>query len=104
MRCSHEAKCGTRDRNEAFVLRAFDFYDSSVFKPTISRRSHMNTVVLITGALAGIGRATAVTYAREKACVVVSGRSQEKGDELVRELRALGAEAEYFGADVRVEG
>ena len=61
------------------------------------------TVVLITGALAGIGRATAVTYARDKASVVVSGRSQANGDELVRELRALGAEAEYFGADVRVE-
>ncbi|MDB4933323.1 MAG: short-chain dehydrogenase/reductase [Labilithrix sp.] len=63
----------------------------------------MNTVVLITGALAGIGRATALTYARDKARVVVSGRNQAKGDELVRELRALGAEAEYFGADVRVE-
>jgi len=63
-----------------------------------------NTVVLITGALAGIGRATAVTYARDKACVVVSGRNQALGDELVRELRALGAEAEYFGADVRIEG
>jgi len=63
-----------------------------------------NTVVLITGALAGIGRATAITYARDKAHVVVSGRRQALGDELVRELRALGAEAEYFGADVRVEG
>lgn len=63
-----------------------------------------NTVVLITGALSGIGRATAVTYARDKARVVVSGRNQDLGDQLVRELRALGAEAEYFGADVRVEG
>jgi NAD(P)-dependent dehydrogenase (short-subunit alcohol dehydrogenase family) len=64
-----------------------------------------NPVVLITGALSGIGRATAVTYARDKARVVVSGRKQALGDALVRELRDLGAEAaEYFGADVRVEG
>jgi len=63
-----------------------------------------NTVVLITGALSGIGRATALTYARDKAHVVVSGRKQEVGEELVRELRNLGAEAEYFGVDVRVEG
>jgi NAD(P)-dependent dehydrogenase (short-subunit alcohol dehydrogenase family) len=63
----------------------------------------MNTVVLITGALAGIGRATAVTYARDKARVVVSGLSHERGNDLVRELRALGTEAEHFGADVRVE-
>jgi NAD(P)-dependent dehydrogenase (short-subunit alcohol dehydrogenase family) len=33
-----------------------------------------------------------------------SGRKQEVGEELVRELRNLGAEAEYFGVDVRVEG
>jgi NAD(P)-dependent dehydrogenase (short-subunit alcohol dehydrogenase family) len=63
-----------------------------------------DTVVLVTGALTGIGRATAVTYARDKARVVVSGRNQALGDELVRELRALGAQAEYFGADVRVDG
>src|ERR1700676_1061926 len=62
-----------------------------------------NTVVLITAALSEMGRATAIAYARDKASVVVSGRSQVVGDELVRELRALGAEAEYFGADVRVE-
>jgi NAD(P)-dependent dehydrogenase (short-subunit alcohol dehydrogenase family) len=62
-----------------------------------------STVVLITGALSGIGRATALAYARDKARIVVSGRSQALGDELVRELRALGAEAEYVGADVRVE-
>jgi len=62
-----------------------------------------STVVLITGALSGIGRATALAYARDKAHIVVSGRSQALGDELVRELRALGAEAEYVGADVRVE-
>jgi NAD(P)-dependent dehydrogenase (short-subunit alcohol dehydrogenase family) len=63
-----------------------------------------NTVVLITGALSGIGRATALTYARDKARVVVSGRKKDVGEELVRELRGLGAEAEYFGVDVRDEG
>ncbi len=57
--------------------------------------------VLITGALAGIGRATAFAFAREGARVIVSGRHQAKGDELVAELRALGAEAEFVLADVR---
>jgi NAD(P)-dependent dehydrogenase (short-subunit alcohol dehydrogenase family) len=60
-------------------------------------------VVLITGALTGIGRATALAYARDKARVVVSGRRDETGHALAEELRALGAEAEYIRADVSKE-
>ena len=60
-------------------------------------------VVLVTGALAGIGRATALAFAREGARLVVSGRNQEAGDALAAELRALGAEALFLRADVRNE-
>jgi NAD(P)-dependent dehydrogenase (short-subunit alcohol dehydrogenase family) len=60
-------------------------------------------VVLITGALAGIGRATALAFAREGARVVVSGRSGSAGEDLAAELRELGAEAEFIRADVRHE-
>jgi NAD(P)-dependent dehydrogenase (short-subunit alcohol dehydrogenase family) len=58
-------------------------------------------VVLVTGALTGIGRATARAFARERARVVVSGRRDEAGPALIAELRALGAEAEFIRADVR---
>src|ERR1700692_3078934 len=60
-------------------------------------------VVLITGALTGIGRATAVAFAGKGANVVVSGRHDDKGQDLVTELRALGAEAEFVRADVQKE-
>jgi len=60
-------------------------------------------VVLITGALTGIGRATALAFAREGARIVISGRRDEPGHALATELRALGAEAEYVRADVRHE-
>jgi len=60
-------------------------------------------VVLITGALTGIGRATAIAFAREGNRVVVSGRREEAGHALVAELRALGVEAEFLRADVRFE-
>ena len=60
-------------------------------------------VVLITGALAGIGRATALAFARDGARLVVSGRNQEAGDALAAELRGLGAEALFLRADVRNE-
>jgi NAD(P)-dependent dehydrogenase (short-subunit alcohol dehydrogenase family) len=58
-------------------------------------------VVLITGALTGIGRATAVAFAHEGARLVVSGRREEEGQVLAKELRGLGAEAEFVKADVR---
>jgi NAD(P)-dependent dehydrogenase (short-subunit alcohol dehydrogenase family) len=61
-------------------------------------------VVLITGALTGIGRATALAFARERARLVVSGRRDDAGLALIKELRALGTEAEFVRADVRQEG
>jgi NAD(P)-dependent dehydrogenase (short-subunit alcohol dehydrogenase family) len=64
----------------------------------------MNTkVVLITGALTGIGRATALAFAKEGTRLVVSGRLDDAGAKLVTELRESGAEAEYVRADVRIE-
>src|ERR1700694_4995551 len=62
-----------------------------------------NPVVLITGALTGIGRATAFAFANEGARIVVSGRRDDAGEALAAELRALGAEAEFVRADVRHE-
>jgi NAD(P)-dependent dehydrogenase (short-subunit alcohol dehydrogenase family) len=61
-------------------------------------------VVLITGALTGIGRATALAFARDGARIVVSGRRNEEGDRLAAELRdKLGVEAEFVRSDVRHE-
>ena len=60
-------------------------------------------VVLITGALTGIGRATALAFAQEGSRLVISGRRDDAGQALVTELRALGAEAEFVRADVRHE-
>jgi NAD(P)-dependent dehydrogenase (short-subunit alcohol dehydrogenase family) len=60
-------------------------------------------VVLITGALTGIGRATALAFAREGARVVVSGRHEDEGQKLAAELGNLGTEAEFVLTDVRHE-
>jgi len=60
-------------------------------------------VVLITGALTGIGRATALAFAKEGARLMVSGRRDDAGSALVAELRATGVEAEFVRADVRHE-
>ena len=60
-------------------------------------------VVLITGALTGIGRATAVAFAKDGARVVASGRREAEGKALEAELRSLGAEAAFVRTDVRRE-
>jgi NAD(P)-dependent dehydrogenase (short-subunit alcohol dehydrogenase family) len=62
-----------------------------------------NPVVLITGALTGIGRATAIAFTKEGARVVASGRREAEGKALEAELRSLGAEAAFIRADVRRE-
>ena len=60
-------------------------------------------VVLITGALTGIGRAAARAFAGEGHRIVVAGRHETPGHELAAELRALGTEVEFLRADVRQE-
>jgi NAD(P)-dependent dehydrogenase (short-subunit alcohol dehydrogenase family) len=60
-------------------------------------------VILITGALTGIGRATALAFARERATVVISGRREAEGKALEAELRGFGAGAAFIAADVRHE-
>ena len=58
-------------------------------------------VVLITGALTGIGRATALAFARADAHVVISGRRDDAGQVLAGELNALSGSAAFIRADVR---
>jgi NAD(P)-dependent dehydrogenase (short-subunit alcohol dehydrogenase family) len=60
-----------------------------------------NPVVLITGALTGIGRSTAIAFAKEGARLVVAGRHEDAGQQLAAELRDLGADAAFIKADVQ---
>ena len=62
-----------------------------------------NPVVLITGALTGIGRATARAFAHDGGRLVISGRRDAAGQQLVAELRQGGVEAAFLRADVRHE-
>jgi NAD(P)-dependent dehydrogenase (short-subunit alcohol dehydrogenase family) len=56
---------------------------------------------LITGGSAGIGRASAMLLAREGARVAITGRNEERGREVVREIDEAGGEAIFMVADVR---
>src|ERR1700684_3135006 len=71
--------------------------------PKKDRIAMISPVVLITGALTGIGRASARTFAQAGAHLVVSGRRDKEGQELVAELQGLGAESIFVHTDVRNE-
>ena len=60
-------------------------------------------VALVTGGIAGIGRATAIAYAKQQAKVVVVGRRMDEGEETVRLIKEAGGEAIFVQADVTKE-
>ena len=59
-----------------------------------------NTLALVTGATSGIGRATALALATEGASVLLTGRNQTRGEEVVEDIRAAGGTAELILADL----
>lgn len=61
----------------------------------------MRKTALVTGSTSGIGRATAELLAARGLHVVVSGRDQERGAEVVRTIRSAGGSADFVRADLR---
>ncbi len=59
-----------------------------------------NKIAIVTGGNSGIGRATALLFAKEGAKVVISGRRDEENQKVLAEVKALGAEAIAVQADV----
>lgn len=57
-------------------------------------------VAIVTGGTSGIGEATALLFAREGACVVVTGRNAERGKGVVKRIKHGGGEAIFVRADV----
>ena len=59
-------------------------------------------IVLVTGASEGIGRATALAFAKGQAIVVLASRNEQKGSELLKEISSFGGTAIYEKTDVTI--
>src|SRR6059058_4362280 len=57
-------------------------------------------VALVTGGTSGIGKATAIEFARAGAKVVLTGRREKEGGQVVAEIKKLGGDAAFVRADV----
>jgi NAD(P)-dependent dehydrogenase (short-subunit alcohol dehydrogenase family) len=57
-------------------------------------------VVIVTGGSSGIGRATAIAFAREGAKVVIAARRVNEGEETVKQIMDAGGEASFVQTDV----
>lgn len=60
-------------------------------------------VIIVTGATSGIGKASALALAKQGAKVVISGRRESEGNEVVAEIKAAGGEATFIQTDVTKE-
>src|SRR5438067_5161602 len=66
----------------------------------MNNRAFSNKVALVTGGTSGIGKATAIEFARAGAKVVLSGRREKEGADVVAEIQQLGGAAAFIRADV----
>jgi NAD(P)-dependent dehydrogenase (short-subunit alcohol dehydrogenase family) len=66
-------------------------------------KTFQNKTVLITGGTSGIGKATALAFAKEGANVVVSGRRVAEGEKVAREITSAGGSALFVQTDVARE-
>ena len=69
-----------------------------------SNNGFTGKVALVTGGTSGIGKATAIAFARAGAKVVLTGRREKEGAQVVAEIKKLGGDATFVRADVAKDG
>jgi len=66
----------------------------------MNNRTFSGKVALVTGGTSGIGKTTAIEFARAGAKVVLTGRREREGAQVVAEIKKLGGDAAFVRTDV----
>jgi NAD(P)-dependent dehydrogenase (short-subunit alcohol dehydrogenase family) len=66
----------------------------------MNNKTFSGKVALVTGGTSGIGKTTAIEFARAGAKVVLTGRREREGAQVVAEIKKLGGDAAFVRADV----
>lgn len=66
----------------------------------MNNKTFSEKVALVTGATSGIGKTTAIAFARAGAKVVLSGRREKEGAVVVKEIEKLGGNAAFIRTDI----
>lgn len=59
--------------------------------------------VIVTGATSGMGRASAIMFAQEGAEVILIGRDEQRGNEVVAKIEKMGEKAKLYLYDISIE-
>ena len=66
----------------------------------MNNRTFSDKVALVTGGTSGIGKTTAIEFARAGAKVVLTGRREKEGAQVVDAIKKLGGDAAFIRTDV----
>ena len=66
----------------------------------MNTKKFSDKVALVTGGTSGIGKTTAIEFARAGAKVVLTGRREKEGAQVVAEIKKLGGDAAFVRADI----
>src|SRR5437667_9879059 len=66
----------------------------------MNSKTFSDKVALVTGGTSGIGKATAIQFARAGAKVILTCRSEKEGAQVVAEIKKLGGDAAFVRTDV----